>query len=101
MPIKLTPKPPQEVILPAKAERDLTPFERAIQRSDIKIDLAACIRWFWFGLAAFVTAMTGLVIALSSAPEAEAQNMAKPSIEAGLSAKVSEFSQLSDSASKH
>jgi hypothetical protein len=100
VPFKLTPKPPEEVILPAKAEHHLTPFERAIQRSDIKIDLAACIRWFWFGLAAFVTAMTGLVMALSSAPKAEAQNGAKPSVEAGTSAYASEFSQHSDSTSE-
>lgn len=90
MPFKLTPKAPEEVILPKKAERDLTPFERAIQRSDIKIDLAACIRWFWFGLAAFVSAMTGLVMALSSAPNAEAQNGVKPYVEAGTSPKVSD-----------
>lgn len=86
MAFKLTPKPPQEVILPTKVERDLTPLERMIERSDIKIDLAACIRWFWFGLAAFVTAMTGLVIALSAAPDATAQNVAMPS-EAKVSSK--------------
>jgi len=65
------PKPRQEVLPPTRAGRKLTPVERAIERSDIKVDLAACIRWFWFGLAAFVTALTGLVIAMHSVPDAD------------------------------
>ncbi len=81
MAFKLTPKPPQEVILPAKVERDLTPLERVIERSDIKIDVAACIRWFWFGLTGFVTALTGLAAALSAASDGEPRNVERPAIE--------------------
>lgn len=54
-----------------RADRDLTAVERLIERSDVVVDVAACIRWFWFGLATFVTALTGLIIALYSMPNGE------------------------------
>ncbi|UYY77466.1 hypothetical protein [Sphingomonas sp. R1] len=61
-------------------------MERVIERSDIKVDLAACIRWFWFGLAAFVTALTGSIIALYSLQNAEPPKATRPVAQQVLSA---------------
>lgn len=73
-------KPPAK----ARAHRDLTAFERFVERSDIKVDVAACIRWFWFGLAAFVTALTGLIIAIYSVPGAQTAKAKTPIVERAL-----------------
>ena len=78
------PKPRQEVLPARQAGGKLTPIERAIERSDIKVDVAACIRWFWFGLAAFVTALTGLIIAIYSMPSAETAKAETPAVERAL-----------------
>ncbi len=48
------PKPRREVLPPTKADKKLTPIERAIERSDIKIDVAACIRSTLAGLAIII-----------------------------------------------
>lgn len=52
-----TPKPRQEVLSPKKVDNKLTPIERAIERSDIKIDVAACIRSTLAGLAVVILAI--------------------------------------------
>ncbi|MEG3088722.1 hypothetical protein [Sphingomonas sp. PB4P5] len=69
-----------------RADCDLTVAERLIEHSDIKVDLAACIRWFWFGLAAFITALTGFIIALYSIHNAEPTKVRRPIGERALSA---------------
>ena len=51
------PKPRQEVAPAKRAARKLTPIERAIDRSDIKIDVAACIRNMFIGIALVILAV--------------------------------------------
>lgn len=71
MAFKLSPKPPQEVILPETGDRDLTTLERAIQRSDIKIDVAACIRNTFAGVSLVILSV-GFVIYPEAFPLREA-----------------------------
>ncbi|SFP51197.1 hypothetical protein [Sphingomonas rubra] len=51
------PKPQQEVIPAKRAAGKLTPVERVIERSDIKIDVAACIRNTFYGVALVIFAV--------------------------------------------
>lgn len=49
--------PSQEGIPAKQVAGKLTPFERVIERSDIKIDVAACIRNAFLGVAAVILAV--------------------------------------------
>ena len=55
----------------SSAAGQLTIAERFIERSEIRVDVAACIRWFLFGLAALATAVSGLVIACEGASKSK------------------------------
>lgn len=71
------PKSRQEVVAPTQGGKRLTPIERAIERSDIKVDLAACIRNTFGGIAVVILAL-GVVLypEMVSIPEA-AQALAR------------------------
>ncbi|WP_143043405.1 hypothetical protein [Sphingopyxis sp. YR583] len=44
-----------------RAASDLTLLERVVERSDIKVDVAACIRWLCWGLSTLLLATAILI----------------------------------------